>query len=424
MGSDSLEIPKVYLNEIPIEFHLFTGLTLLGASLGRNVFAPRGVYEIYPAMLTTLVSPTGICKKTTACNIGMKILRNSGQTKIISERVSPEALVTALQRSKPVLKRDKEKGTQKIVPEVMDSTAIIFAPELSTFIDKRDYNAGLIPLITRLADCPDVWSSETIGRGKDTLRNVALASLWATAPVWLLGMPDVMFSGGFIARCLYVCRMFPTGPVDTPTPLCKEMSDDLTREMIQLGQLKGPIESSPETLNWFKNWYANKFYPYKSHDEKRAAYQERKPDHLYRLALIIAISKCHDQIELVDIKESLNILEAIEGDMFHLFGTIERVASTAGWVMEIVLKRIKRVGRIMHTDLLRNMVSRGMTREDMQVALGSLCDAGFVKEEEEVRKKGRNPKFYRYIGGEDKDDLTDKKKGDGQDENSSGNTDK
>jgi len=407
-GSDSLKLPEKYRNEIPFEFHLFTGLTILGANLGRNVYVPRGTYKVYPAMITVLTSPTGICKKTTAISIGQRILRETGQTKIISESITPEALVEALRRERPKLLKKGDK--QKIVPEVLDSTAIIIAPELSTFIDKRDYHAGLIPLITRLADCPDIWSSETIGRGTTTLRNVGLSALWASAPSWLFGMPDVMFSGGFVARCIYVCRDFPTGPVSTPTPLCSELRDELVKELIELHKVKGEMPPTEEAGEWFDNWYDNEFYPYKSHEEKRAAYQERKPDHLFRMALVISTSKCRQQIHLEDLKEALAILEATEEKMFQLFGTIERSSSTTGWILETVLKKIKRRGRIMHTDLMRGLVARGIHKGDIMQAIGSLTEAGFVRREVEQRNRGRSPIFYKYIGGEDVDDLAQPKK--------------
>jgi hypothetical protein len=204
--------------EIPPIFCLFTAITTIAASLQRNVYVSRGLYELYPTFLTVLIAPTGKGKKTTSINIGLKLLQKAQVTKIISEQITPEALVLALHRQIPVIKG----GT--IVPQIQDATGLLVLPELSVFLEKRDYRSGLVPLITRLADAPDEWSSETVGRGEVKLHNVALCMLAGSAPSWLVGsIPAEAFTGGFMARFLFIVSDGSAQPVPKPPAYDKQI---------------------------------------------------------------------------------------------------------------------------------------------------------------------------------------------------------
>lgn len=406
MGSTSVAIPDQYLNEIPIEFHIYSGLTILGAAMRRNIYLERGVYRIYPAMLTVLVAPTGRCRKTTSINVATSILRASGAVKIISEWISPEALVVSLKQSRPYHKviRSKEGPKSEIDLELLDACGIVIAPELSVFMNQSDYCQMLLPLLTRLADCPDVFPTETISRGCKELKNVAVSALEGTAPAWLLGtMREVAFGGGFMARHIFVCRDQPTQACADPPPLSNDLKSQLVSELITISRREGAVTLSAEAKEWNNVWY-NQFYYEKSSEEKRAGFQERKQDHYLRIALILAVSKGRKKIEVEDLRESMSLINMIEEGMFSLFSSIERTSTVAGWAMDKVLRVLHNSKRIAHTDLLRRLTSSGLRKDEIMQAIDTLEEVGeIVIEIQQPSERSRSKKgktYYRFKGKE------------------------
>ncbi|MHA1632702.1 MAG: hypothetical protein ACTSXC_07865, partial [Candidatus Freyarchaeota archaeon] len=174
-------------SEPPAVFHFMSALTVLGASLERNVYFDKGFYRVYPNVATVLIAPTGKCRKTSATNIALGLARAVG-VNVLSERITPEALVTGLS------------GRE-------EATGLVYAPELAVFLGRQKYLEGMVPLLTTLFDCPDTWVSKTIGRGETPLAHVALSFLGASTLEWFLeALPREAFSGGFMARLLFVVQ--------------------------------------------------------------------------------------------------------------------------------------------------------------------------------------------------------------------------
>ena len=183
--------------EPPAQFHFLVAMTLLGTALGRKVSMNMGMFQIYPNIYAALIAPTGRCRKSTALQIGVKILRDAGldNVKTIGPQITPEALVKSARRERA----EYDEKENKVVPVYPDSVNLIYVPELAVFLDKRDYNAGMVPLLTDLFDCPDDWASTTIGRGEQKLKNVFISTLFASTPNWLRQLlPRSAFAGGFM----------------------------------------------------------------------------------------------------------------------------------------------------------------------------------------------------------------------------------
>ena len=83
---DNENFLQLYLNytraqESPELFHLWTGTTILAAALGRKCWINRGYYRLYPNLFCILVAGSAKCRKSTAVNIGVRLLTDIDTTK-------------------------------------------------------------------------------------------------------------------------------------------------------------------------------------------------------------------------------------------------------------------------------------------------------------------------------------------------------
>jgi hypothetical protein len=343
-------------------------------------------------MRVVLIAPTGKGKKTTAINFGRKLITKAQVTRILSETTSAEALCEALGAQKVKLKGGA------IVEEDTDATGLIILPELSVFLGKQDYKSGLVPLLTRLGDAPDDFSSSTISRGLRPLHNVALCVMAGSAKSWLTdSVPVDAFRGGFMSRFLFVCHEGTERPVSRPPTFDKDLEMELIIRLKNFELLDGNVPLHPDAEEFYTQWY-NKAYHNRSLDEKRAAYQERKHDHLLRVAMILALSDDRDVINRDDVNNSLGMLSLIEEEMFSLFGEIERGVSPLGEILQMVLAYIKKKGVCGRTELLRRVVSRGCGADMLDEALTSLLAANFITTTKKNLGGSREATLYQFKG--------------------------
>lgn len=280
------------LSEPPTVFHFFVGATILGASLRRNLHYSKGTGNIYPNLCVVLVGPSGGVKKTTACEFGVGLYRSLGGI-VLADKITPEALVDAFQ-------------------DQLETTGLIYAGELKQFLGSQKYMEGMIPLLTRLFDCPDVWSSRTIARKELTLRSVGLSMLAASTMDWLRALPADTFGGGFMSRLLLVVQETTTRVFPRPPQPPEHLRVALMNRLVELSHVRGKFNMTPNAQDWFDAWYRRR--DDKVIDDKQfAGYYNRKPDHLIRMAMILSIAEDDGHvIEIAHLEHSLKILNWTE----------------------------------------------------------------------------------------------------------------
>lgn len=329
--------------EPPTVFHFFTGMVAMGSALARNVSFNLGFGHIFPNMCVILVAPSGKCRKTSCCELGIKLYRAIGGT-ILADKITPEALVQAFE--------DKA-----------SATGLIYAGELAQFLGKQKYMEGMIPLLTRLFDCPDVWTSATMARKELTLKNVAFSMLGASTMDWLrTGIPADSFGGGFMSRFLFVVQEETPRSFPRPPALPDALRSKLLKRLLALSHLRGNFQMTPAAGVWYDEWYNSQTL--RSTDEKQfSGYYERKPAHLIRVAMLLTLSQ-HDAlvIEKSTMVRSLEILNWLES---WLPGAFEQLSQTmVGEDHARILRLLKKNGGEMnHSDLLRRNSGRMNARQ-------------------------------------------------------------
>lgn len=347
--------------ESPTVFHFFAGAVAIGASLARNVFYPWGDGGIFPNLCVVVVAPSGVCRKTTACNMAINLYRAVGGN-VLADKVTPEAFIEAF----------KEKEA---------AVGLIYAPELAVFLGKQKYQEGMVPMLTALFDCPQSWSSATIMRGEAHLNNVAISMLGASTLDWIqTAIPRDAFGGGFMSRILFVVQENTDRCFPIPPPTDEKMKAKLSEGLRKFGHVRGKIEMSREALDWFDKWYRRRT---SQHMENRhfAGYAERKPTQVIRIATILAVSEKGSTwdrtIGMPHVEAALRVLDWVEA---FLPGTFDQLHETSmGADQMLILQQLKKKqGSAKHSDLLR-LNARRMNADIFRKYMDTLRLAGLVE---------------------------------------------
>jgi len=359
------------------------------------MYMDMGMFRIYPNIYALLVAPTGRCRKSTAINIGMKILRRAqlDEIKIVGPKITPEALVKTARRETAIL--DKENDVIK--PSFPDSVNLIFVPELAVMLDKRDYNAGMVPLLTDLFDCPDDWSDSTIGRGEQKLRKVFISTLFASTQRWLRTLlPRSAFAGGFMGR-LFICvmdgteRCFPT-----PIPPDQTLMGSAILQLQRVGQGRGEFIWTKDTQRWFSDWYmTNKKELESSFDERISSYLERKQITLIKFAMILAVNDGRSELKVDDFRAALSIIEMFEEDTFRLFSQIEGGDNPDQEIIDEFMAFMNNNKMVAsHTEIMKFMVSHGVLKTRAMEIISLLMEAKML-----VGKTDGKSRVYKLVKG-------------------------
>ena len=352
-------------NEAAEDLHWWTGITILGAALRRNVSFSKGYYKVYPATWTLVISPSGT-KKTTAVQIGYDIVSKLEHVRILADKSSPEALAAHL--------GEVEEGSNRV-----ESQGLIYAPELSNFMDKRQHNDGLVQLLLRLADAPDRWEYRTKSQGITFLRNIAVSFLGATANELLYDcIPPLALKSGFLARFVCITGGKRGAPVPFPWKDI-QLENQVLNQLYELSLLRGDMVLPKKAQEWYIAWYfRHKARISRSTGAKLRAYYERKPDHLLRIGMLVSISK-YKRLEYTtdSLEEAEERLDKVEIGLSQVYSEID--ASPTGKDQIILLDMIKTAGGTMkHSDVIRQSFTN-LDASTVKRLMQGLVEARLVK---------------------------------------------
>lgn len=373
-----------YLNwtlqtEPPFAFHFFSAATVIGSTLSRRVFFDKGAYTVFPNLCTILVAPTGRCRKTTAANLAIGLLTQTGGH-LLADKTTPESMVDSLRGN---------------------ANALIYAPELAVFLGKQKYQEGMVPLLTALLDSPKEWTVKTLGRGETTLTNVCLGALMCSTLDWLQSaVPNDVFGGGFMSRFIFIVQDYTDRVYALPPPLSKELRMSLLKKLGMLRRLRGQALFTPEARDWYDAWYRAR-QRQRPEGGYLAGYFERKPDHMLRLAMILEVCKDNfvvndDKTFFLDI-DSVQQAEALLTWLeFGLPETFERATTSIfGDDCNRVINHLRsNHGCLDHSTLLRKNSSR-ISSEQFRRTIDTLKEAMIVEVDHQARRYYLTPTGWR-----------------------------
>lgn len=363
-------------HEAPELFHFWTGLTMISAALGRKVYMDRGYYVLYPNLFTVIVAGSALCRKTTAMELGVALLKDVETTRIVSGIASREKFLAEFEFT-------STDGSEA-------PATLSFEEELAVFLTKDAFGTKMIDTLTKLFNCPDEYSYRTLGRGDVTIRNVHLTALMGTQPEKLQDcLPDSAFGGGLTSRMLFVFQSSTKRKNAIPelSQEIKDLKELLRKDIGVIAQLRGEFTMTAEAKDFFTRWYDTIEPP---GDKRLDGYYGRKHDHALRVAMLLSASQQYDLVIDRDIISAAIIaLDDLEQYMPGAFSNVG--AKEIKSDVDRVIRMLQKFKRIAHSDLLKKNY-RYLNADQFRVVMDTIMQAGWVMRDPE------KPTYYLWTG--------------------------
>ena len=332
------------MQESPELFHLWTGISVLAAVMGRKCYIDKGYYKLFPNLFVILVAGSAKCRKSTGINIGIDLLKilikDIKTTKIISGKITPERFLDEL---------------QVISGQPTSPNLLVHSSELSVFLTKQSYGESLIHILTDLYDCHDEWHYQTKHSGEVHLKDVFLCILAATTPDGISsGIPQQALAEGFASRVIFVYQP-STDRVNALPELSLEEIEQfrILADMLRIrAKLAGRFDLSPEARTWYKDWYAG-FMKEEAPDKRMEGMWGRKHDHLLRIGMVFAGSYNVKVLEVHHLEAALMCLDTVERFMPGAFAELGGDELTPH--MARARSILRKHGRLAYSELLKKL---------------------------------------------------------------------
>lgn len=360
--------------EIPARFQIWTGISCILAMLERRVWIEQGIFNVYPNHFIVLIAAAGQRKSTVISHAGKLIKATESAPNIVAQKVTPEALISAIKLQKGIVKNGKQTSDR--------CGGLVVADELTTFLDQSSLQHGLGPILTQLFDCEE-FKYETVSRGVEIIKGGYLSILGGTTVELLRNaLPKDAVAGGFTSRTIFVYEDKLAPPVAWVE--VGEQQLELRLQLIEylqsLTELQGPVRFTPEAKEFFKREYDGRYYNSEFRlNPMLMGYENRRAMHLLKVSLALLLS---EQRELLIQEQHLQGAKVILEDMEqHLPLVMDLLASSdVGAQSNMVFQFIRGRGKvgISRADLVRQFSNRMDTQEISKI-LSTLVEADKIK---------------------------------------------
>ena len=342
-------------SEVPLAWHFWSAVSILGAACRRNLYIDMGNHLIFPNHYVLLVGPSGT-KKSTAIYTGRDVLRAlndklelldvpvHARLRELPNKVTPQRFLELMKTQVVTVATASQLQTT-----YSDAIGVFFSPELVSLLGKSSHFSDvMIHLLTDLYDCPERFDASTISRKDEQLRNVAISLIGGSTADWLRsGITEEAFGGGFMGRCIYVHRQSSGRVFPRANPLDPVALNYLADELVPwatLDEQEGPF--APNAWSWYEDWYIQN-HEKTPEDPRMRGYMSRKHSHLLRLATILGLSMGRVGMEIADLEKALAILDEEEKRLPDCFGEITAHENTVNInkVMSVIWKNGNRISR-------------------------------------------------------------------------------
>ena len=381
--------------EPPISYHLWTAISCISGALQRKVRLTWGHETLYPNLYVVLVGPSGRCKKGTAMNIGLEILKEVSGVTLIPEDVTRAQLI---RRMADAVSTFNDSDTKRVT---FHCSVTCFSEELTVFLKKN--NVEFLATLTNWYDSRDEWTYETKNAGIDKIQGVCFNFLGGTAPDWIpVMLPQEAVGGGFTSRIIFIVEddKAKTVPSHVLTREEKDLYGALVRDLQRIYNMSGAFTFSEQAASRYISWYSdqdNRIRKGESPiaDPRFAGYVERRATHAKKIAMVLTASRTSERVvQVKDFERALDYMQKAELRMDKAFGGLGK--SQYAQATEQVLSYLKeRKGKKIKRSTLLQTFYRDIDSGTMKIIEDLLNQMKVIKLEIDPQN---NDVKYTYIG--------------------------
>lgn len=365
-------------SEAPVDYHLWSALTIVSATLRKHVYISRGTWKLYPNLFTVLVGRPGIGKGS-AINPALGILRDASTANLLSDRVTIEYVLEKLSKGWPHF------GT--VIPGKLnvgvDHSCLILSRELSVFVTASQFT---LPILTDLWDANDgKYIYGTRGKGEFAIEDPCVCLLGGSTQEWLISsIPPSAIGGGFTRRVNFVVAYDREKLI--PWPVMSNHSNvrsNLVNDLKEIGKLTGEFHFHPDTRPLFEAVYKDST-PLLYDDMATTSFKTSKWAQVCKLAMCFSAMRGDDLV--ISVKDFSLARDAVESvavnvpKVFRGVGESELVKATTK-----VLEFIEAKGFAARDEILKAHW-RDVTSDDLDRVLATLKEAFIIREYTQGRK--------------------------------------
>jgi hypothetical protein len=268
-------------------------------------------FNVYPNMYIVLVSPPGVCKKSTAMRVGRRLLATVPGMKFSVDSTSRERLILDL--------------SQTLVDGHSSMTAN--SSEFGSLFSTSGME--MVIFLTDVYDSPDKWEHRSKGGGIQEITAPCLNLVGCTTPEGIIKSVPIDSTGiGLSSRVLFVFSTTPRAKPWRPklSDAQKEMHKLLSADLEKMSALAGEYVFDEHADYEFGNWYEHERLNESSGaDPRLAGYFSRKPIHVIKVAMCLAASR-RDELVITEKDYFLaqSLLASIEADMPKVYASVGR----------------------------------------------------------------------------------------------------
>lgn len=325
-------------SEAPESFIYWAGLFTMASAIKRGVSISNsllGSWNAYPNLYVVFVGPPA-SRKTTTLNYSDELLENVPNINVAAQAMTLEVLI-------------------KRIKDTADCSMSLRIGELGTFINPS--GSRMIDALCSLYDGRKNFGSDTLIRGLEFATNPCVNFFSATTPVWISNnLSETMVGGGLTSRTIFIYedkvrrrQLFYEG---LDYSYLNKLKADLTSDLVHISTaISGEFKFSDEAKGYAEEWYENNADKNLHDDQRLAGYYGRKPEHIFKLAMLIHLSYSDELIiNLGDFNKALEVLSKVEKRMPMVYQSVGKNPYTNE--MDNILEYINKKGSVSRKDLL------------------------------------------------------------------------
>jgi hypothetical protein len=376
LGESWLSAYRRYIikQESPDIFHFWTAITLISAVLKRNVYVDRDAYQIYPNQYIFFVAGSGLCRKSSAAEIGMKLVQKIDNITVVYGRATVEGLIDVMNKASP-------DPMGMIKP---DGSLLLYADELSYLFGKASYITDLVTFFTSAYTAKARLDFLTRGKGLIKVRNPCPTIIACTTPEQMGDIfPSLVLVSGFMGRVMLIWGDKATR-VAKPS-LRREMEDALIHDLGCISQLCGEMKLTEEAEIFYDSWYEKLIPPERP---ELVPFFQRKHDHVLKTAMAISAAESDKMIiTMHHLEAAIDAVTFVESKMpdaiAHIGATVQ--STIADQIFNTI--KLHAPNPVSHSVILRRIYKRlSYGAQEFQQIIDSLKQADRIREE--VTEKG------------------------------------